>query len=244
MRNIKILVQYNGKNYCGWQSQPEKLGISGEIERAFFVIANEKIKLIGSGRTDAGVHATGQVANFKCESNIEVRKIPDALNAMLPKDISIIKAEEVNENFHSRYSAKKKKYKYIINNSRYRNPIISDYSYQVKYDLDVEKMKEEAKNLLGSHDFCSFMSSGSSVKDTVRTIESVNLNMKENIIEFEIVGNGFLYNMVRIIVGTLVDIGRGKIEISMKEIIENKSRGTAGHTAPPQGLFLEEVLYE
>lgn len=244
MRNIKITVQYNGKNYCGWQRQPDSIGIQGAIENAYFELTKEKIKVVGSGRTDSGVHALEQVANFTTESPIGAQKLPDALNSKLPKDISIIKAEEVDEEFHSRYSAKAKCYKYLIYNSRYRNPIVSDISYQVKYDLNLEKMVEESKSLIGEHDFFGFMSSGSQVKDTVRTIYDIKIEQKDGMIEIEIEGNGFLYNMVRIIAGTLVDIGRGRITDPLSDIIESKDRSRAGHTAPAHGLFLKKVFYK
>ena len=243
MRNIKITIQYNGKNYCGWQKQNNSPGIQGTIEKAIFDITREEVKITGSGRTDAGVHALGQVANFKINSQIPVDRIPNALNAKLPKDISIVKAEEVDEDFHSRYSAKKKTYRYQIYNSLYRSPIYADISYPVKYDLDIDKMKKEAKSLIGTYDFKGFMSSGSSVTDTVRTIYNIEVSKSEDLIIIEIEGNGFLYNMVRIIAGTLVDIGRGRIAEKMSTIIESKSRSMAGHTAPAHGLFLKKVDY-
>ena len=243
MRNIKITIQYNGKNYCGWQKQNNSPGIQGTIEKAIFDITREEVKITGSGRTDAGVHALGQVANFKINSQIPVDRIPNALNAKLPKDISIVKAEEVDEDFHSRYSAKKKTYRYQIYNSQYRSPIYADISYPVKYDLDIDKKKKEAKSLIGTYDFKGFMSSGSSVTDTVRTIYNIEVSKSEDLIIIEIEGNGFLYNMVRIIAGTLVDIGRGRITENMSTIIKSKSRSMAGHTAPAHGLFLKKVDY-
>ncbi|HBG5345771.1 TPA: tRNA pseudouridine(38-40) synthase TruA [Clostridioides difficile] len=243
MRNIKITIQYNGKNYCGWQKQPDSLGIQGTIERAIYDITKENVKLVGSGRTDSGVHALGQTANFKVNSGISIESIPMALNAKLPKDISVIKACEVNYDFHSRYNAKGKTYKYLIYNSKFRNPILSDISYQVKYKLDFDKICLESKSLLGTHDFKGFMSSGSSVKDTVRTISDIDINKKDDLITLEISGNGFLYNMVRIIVGTLVDIGCGRINEPFLGIIQSKTRSRCGHTAPAQGLFLKKVHY-
>lgn len=243
MKNYKITIQYNGHNYCGWQKQPNSLGIQGNIENAIYEITKEKVKLIGSGRTDAGVHALGQVANFSLNSNISFDKIPNAINSKLPKDISVIDCVLVDENFHSRYSAKGKTYRYLIYNSTYRNPIYKDISYQVKYKLDLDKMKEEAKYLLGNHDFIGFMSSNSQVKDTTREIYDINFSYIDDIISIEITGNGFLYNMVRIIIGTLVDIGRGKITNSLKDIINSKNRNMAGHTAPAHGLFLKKVYY-
>jgi tRNA pseudouridine38-40 synthase len=243
MKNLKVTIQYNGENYCGWQKQPDSLGIQGTIQNAIYEITKEEVKLNASGRTDAGVHALGQVANFKLELSIPADKIPNALNAKLPKDISIIACTEVDDEFHSRYSAKGKRYRYLIYNNMYRSPIYKDTSYHVRYDLDFEKMCEEAKHLIGEHDFKGFMSSGSSVNDTVRTIYDITLEKQENLIILEVEGNGFLYNMVRIIVGTLVDIGRGKINESLKDIINSKNRGKCGHTAPPHGLFLKKVDY-
>lgn len=244
MRNLKITIQYDGSRYCGWQKQPNSLGIQGNIENAIFEITKEKVNINGSGRTDAGVHALGQVASFKLNSNIPCDKICHALNSKLPKDISIIKCIEVDDSFHARFSANKKTYRYLINNSVYRNPIYKDISYQVKYELDLEKIKDEAKSLIGSHDFKGFMSSGSQVTDTVRIIDDINIYKNDdNLIVIEITGNGFLYNMVRIIVGTLIDIGRGKINMPLNEIISSKNRKLSGHTAPAHGLFLKKVYY-
>ena len=181
MRNLKITVQYDGTKYCGWQKQPNSPGIQGEIEYAIYEITKEKVNITGSGRTDAGVHALGQVANFKTNSNIPASRIPDALNAKLPKDISIIDCEEVDEDFHSRYSAKGKIYRYLIYNKPYRSPLYKDTSYHIRYDLDIDKMRSEAKSLIGEHDFKGFMSSGSSVKDTVRTIYDISITEKEDL---------------------------------------------------------------
>lgn len=243
-KNIKIVVSYNGKNYCGWQKQKDSLGIQGELEYACKKVFNQKeIEIIGSGRTDSGVHALGQVANFLVDTTIPVEKIPEILNNNLPKDIAVLNAEEVDIDFHSRYSAHRKTYGYYIYPSRIRNPFYKDLSYQVKYELDVEKMKREIKYLEGKHDFCGFMSSGSSVKTTVREIYRADLFEEKGRIVVELEGNGFLYNMVRIVVGTIVDIGRGRITESLEDIIKSKDRNRAGHTAPAQGLFLKNVKY-
>ena len=243
MRNLKLTIQYDGMKYCGWQKQPNSPGIQGTIEYAIYEITKEKVNITGSGRTDAGVHALGQVANFKTNSSIPVDRIPNALNAKLPKDISIVDCQEVSQEFHSRYSATGKIYRYLIYNKPYRSPLYKDTSYHVRYNLDVNKMRSEAKSLLGTHDFRGFMCSGSSVKDTVRTIRNITIEQNEDLIVLEVEGNGFLYNMVRIIVGTLVDIGRGRIDKSMEEIIASQDRGEAGHTAPAHGLFLKKVHY-
>lgn len=243
MRNLKLTIQYDGTKYCGWQKQPNSSGIQGTIEYAIYEITKEKVNIIGSGRTDAGVHALGQVANFKINSNIPAARIPDALNAKLPKDISIIDCQEVSDDFHSRYSATGKIYRYLIYNKPYRSPLYKDISYHVRYDLDIEKMRVEAQSLLGTHEFKGFMSSGSSVKDTVRTIHNISIEESGDLIVLEVEGNGFLYNMVRILVGTLVDIGRGRIDKPLEEIIASQDRGEAGHTAPAHGLFLKKVHY-
>ncbi|WP_434793809.1 tRNA pseudouridine synthase A [Terrisporobacter petrolearius] len=243
MRNLKLTIQYDGTKYCGWQKQPNSSGIQGTIEYAIYEITKEKVNIIGSGRTDAGVHALGQVANLKTNSNIPAARIPDALNAKLPKDISIIDCQEVSDDFHSRYSATGKIYRYLIYNKPYRSPLYKDISYHVRYDLDIEKMRVEAQSLLGTHEFKGFMSSGSSVKDTVRTIHNISIEESGDLIVLEMEGNGFLYNMVRIIVGTLVDIGRGRIDKPLEEIIASQDRGEAGHTAPAHGLFLKKVHY-
>ncbi|HBI94346.1 MAG TPA: tRNA pseudouridine(38-40) synthase TruA [Terrisporobacter glycolicus] len=243
MRNLKLTIQYDGTKYCGWQKQPNSSGIQGTIEYAIYEITKEKVNIIGSGRTDAGVHALGQVANLKTNSNIPAARIPDALNAKLPKDISIIDCQEVSDDFHSRYSATGKIYRYLIYNKPYRSPLYKDISYHVRYDLDIEKMRVEAQSLLGTHEFKGFMSSGSSVKDTVRTIHNISIEESGDLIVLEVEGNGFLYNMVRILVGTLVDIGRGRIDKPLEEIIASQDRGEAGHTAPAHGLFLKKVHY-
>ncbi|WP_018590400.1 tRNA pseudouridine(38-40) synthase TruA [Terrisporobacter glycolicus] len=243
MRNLKLTIQYDGTKYCGWQKQPNSSGIQGTIEYAIYEITKEKVNIIGSGRTDAGVHALGQVANFKTNSSIPIARIPDALNAKLPKDVSIIDCQEVSDDFHSRYSATGKIYRYLIYNKPYRSPLYKDISYHVRYELDIEKMRLEAKSLLGTHEFKGFMSSGSSVKDTVRTIHNISIEYSGDLIVLEVEGNGFLYNMVRIIVGTLVDIGRGRIDKPLEEIIASQDRGEAGHTAPAHGLFLKKVHY-
>jgi tRNA pseudouridine38-40 synthase len=243
MRNIMITIQYDGSKYYGWQKQNDSPGIQSVIEKSIYKITKENVELISSGRTDRGVHALGQVANFKTESKIAVEKIPAAINSSLPDDISIIDAKEVDENFHARYCSSKKRYRYVIYNNKYKNPIYRKYSYHVKYDLNFEKMKEESRHLIGEHDFIGFRSTGSSAKGTVRTIYDIELKKEGDFIVLEIEGKGFLYNMVRIIAGTLIEIGRGRIKESLKDIIESKERSRAGHTAHANGLFLKKVYY-
>ena len=244
MRNIKLIIEYDGKGFNGWQKQPNKLNIQGEIERAIKEVTGEEVELNASGRTDAGVHAISQVANFKTESNIDINKIPLALNSKLKKSIIIKKAEEVDLNFHARYNAKGKKYRYIINNSLVGSAIYRDLEYNFPIKLDVEKMKHAAKYFEGEHDFKAFRSSGTSNKNSVREIYKVEIKEANERIILEFTGNGFLYNMVRIMVGTLMDVGLGKIKPeSIKDIIDSKERTKAGKTAPAQGLYLVEVYY-
>ena len=245
MRNIKIIIEYDGKDWGGWQKQPNKLNIQGEIERAIEEITGEKVQLIASGRTDAGVHALAQVANFKIEKDIPVEKIPYALNSKLKKSIRIKSAEEVDEKFHSRYTCKRKTYKYIINNSLQGTAIYRNLQYHFPEKLDEEKMNEGIKYLIGEHDFKSFKASGTSSKSSVRIIYNANVKREGEIVTIELTGNGFLYNMVRIIAGTLVDVGIGKIKPEdVKTILEAKDRLKAGKTLPPTGLYLVDVKYE
>lgn len=244
MRNIKLTIEYDGKKFGGWQKQPNKLNIQGEIEKAIEEITGERIDLNASGRTDAGVHSLGQVANFKTNSKIEIEKIPIAINSKLKQSIRIIKAEEVEENFHARYSCKGKKYRYIINNSKYGSAIYRDLEYHMPIKLNVEAMQKGIKYFEGEHDFKGFKASGTSSKSSVRTIYNAKVIQEGERIIIELEGNGFLYNMVRIISGTMVDVGLGKIKPEeIPEIIESKERSRAGKTLPPQGLYLVEVYY-
>ena len=245
MRNIKLLIEYDGKEFNGWQKQPNKLNIQGEIERAIEEITGEKVDLIASGRTDAGVHALGQVANFKIEKDIPIEKIPYALNSKLKKSIRIKEAEEVPEKFHSRYTCKKKTYRYVINNSIQGTAIYRNLQYHFLEKLDEDKMNEAAQYLVGEHDFKSFKASGTSSKSSVRTIYDAKVTRSGELVTIELTGNGFLYNMVRIIAGTLVDVGTYKIEpIDVKNILDAKDRLKAGKTLPPTGLYLVKVEYE
>lgn len=244
MRNIKLTIEYDGKDFSGWQKQPGKLNIQGNIERAIFDLTGEEVDVIASGRTDAGVHALGQVANFKTESNIPIDKFDIAINSKLKRTIVIKDAEEVDEQFHARYNCKKKKYRYVINNSHNRSAIYRNLSYHMPIKLDVEKMKQAVKFFEGEHDFKAFKSSGTSSKSSVRTIYNADIIQEGDYIYIELTGNGFLYNMVRIISGTLVDVGLGKIEPEeIPNIIDSLDRAKAGKTLSPNGLYLVEVWY-
>lgn len=244
MRNIKLTIQYDGTNYSGWQRQNNSNSIQEEIEKAINKVTSEKVNLIGSGRTDKGVHALGQVANFLTNSRIPADRFKLALNSILPEDISIIESEEVDIDFHSRYHALGKRYRYCIYNGKIRNPLYRNYAYHVPWSLNYKEMEKGIKYFIGTHDFKAFMASNSSVKSTVRTVSKFYLEHKEDLMVFTIEGNGFLYNMIRIIIGTLVDIGRERIKADkIPQILESKNRQLAGHTAPPQGLYLTRVFY-
>ena len=244
MRNIKLIIEYMGKSFNGWQKQPDKLNIQGEIEEAIYEITGERVNLIASGRTDAGVHSLGQTANFKIENNIPIEKIAIAINSKLKKSIVIRSAEEVDERFHSRYNVISKKYRYIINNSQFGSAVYRDLEYNFPIKLNVNKMREAAKFFEGEHDFAAFKASGTSSKSSVRTIYKAEIIEDGERIKIELTGNGFLYNMVRIISGTLLDVGLEKLDPNkIPEIIESKDRKNAGKTLPPQGLYLVEVNY-
>ena len=245
MRNIKITIEYDGTKYNGWQTQKNGSGIQEMITNAIHQVCLDVDKINGAGRTDAGVHAFGQIANFFTDSNVPVKKMATAINAFLPKDIVVKSAEEVDKDFHSRYSAKGKKYMYVVNNSETRSALDFYREYYLPYKVDYKKIKKDAEYFEGTHDFRGFMASGSSVKDTVRTISKIHIKKRDDgRIIFNFVGDGFLYNMVRILVGTLLDVGIGKINPEdVKDIILSKNRTKAGKTAPAQGLYLVEVYY-
>lgn len=258
MRNIKLTVEYDGSKYCGWQRQDIKINLSSQrkqklsiqeaIEDCLKKILRHKVKLIASGRTDSGVHALGQVSNFKTTSNMPLQKIRAALNANLPRSIRIIQAQDVALGFHARYWAKAKTYRYLILNQDYKSPFLKDYSYWYKIPLDIRLMKKGSGILLGRHDFKGFCASGSSIEDTKRKIRQLSINssslFSSNIISIEIEADGFLYNMVRNIVGTLIEVGRGRFKPSrIKDIIQSKDRSLAGPCVPAKGLYLVKVVY-
>jgi len=244
MRNIKLILEYDGANYLGWQKQKNGVTIQGTLEEAISLLTNEKIEVTGSSRTDAGVHAKGFVANFKTNSKIPAEKFREAINHKLPEDIVIIKSEEVKENFHSRYDAKGKTYSYSIINRDTYPAIGRNYLYHIKKNLNISSMKEACRYFIGTYDFSAFKSSGSSVKTSVRTIMDLHIEEENEIIKIYITGDGFLYNMVRIIVGTLLMVGNNKIKPeNIRDIIESKDRKKAGICVPARGLTLEKVYY-
>lgn len=244
MKKLLITIAYDGTNYFGWQKQSNVITIEGEIEKACSKVFIKGFELIGCSRTDKGVHALGQRATISAESNIPTERICNALNANLPKDIVINDAKEVDLEFHPRYCAKQKTYEYKIVNSKYMIPQLRNFAEFIKIPLDISKMQQAAKYFVGEHDFKSFCASGTSVKTTVRTIKDVQIKKDNNIINMYFTGDGFLYNMVRIISGTLVEVGLNKIQAqNIPYIIEAKDRTKAGRTLSPVGLTLVEIKY-
>jgi len=244
MRNIKLIIEYDGTNYCGWQVQKNALSIQEVLEKSIGSLVGHSVNLIGSSRTDSRVHAKGMTANFYTSSTIRDKNFSPAINGKLPDDIVVLSAAEVDESFHSRYLSTGKKYSYTILNRRAPSAILRNYAAHIPLPLDVLKMKEACKFFIGIHDFSAFKSTGSSTKSPVRTVKYLEILSYEDIIKIYIKADGFLYNMVRIIVGTLIEVGQGKINPGAVEgIIDSRSRENAGKTAPPQGLCLEEVYY-
>ncbi len=244
MKNIALIISYDGTNYCGFQRQNNVETIQNTVETVLKNITHENIVISGCGRTDAGVHALEYLLTFKTNSSIPVEKFPFAMNSLLPSDIRINKSFECKDEFDGRFSVLKKTYMYLIDNNQIASPFLSKYSWHYRYSLDIEKMKKAAEYLLGEHDFISFMAAGGQVKTTIRTIYSIEITKENGIIKITICGNGFLYNMVRIIVGTLVYVAGGKmLPEDIKSILESKDRTKAGITAPPQGLFMKSVNF-
>jgi len=245
MRNIKIVIEYDGTRYKGWQ----RLGDSDNtlqqrIETVLSKMAGENIEITASGRTDAGVHATNQVANFRTECTMSEHKIRSYCYEYLPEDIVVKSVEEVDPNFHARYHAKVKKYVYNICNNKVHNVFTRKYAYHIPQPLNIEKMRKASEFLIGEHDFQSFTTLKTKKKSTVRTIHTINIVDNDGNIEVSIQGNGFMKNMVRLIVGTLVEVGLGERKVEeIGVILDKKERQYSGHIAPAKGLFLEEVNY-
>lgn len=245
MRNICLVIEYDGTNYCGWQIQkPHVKTIQDTIRRILEQILQEKILLIGASRTDSGVHAKGQTANFKTHSDIKLNKLKEALNSLLPDDIAIKRIKEVPLSFHSQFKAKSKAYRYTILNHRIPPVFLRNYVWNLQYPLNLNLMRQETRVLLGKHDFSAFQGSNRIAKSAVRVIKDIKISKKGSLINIDVIANGFLYNMVRNIVGTLVEIGRGRFSKgSMKKILLSRNRNNAGPTAPGKGLCLMRVEY-
>lgn len=244
MKNIKLTIEYDGTNYAGWQRQINQIAIQQCIEEAISKIVKEDISITGSSRTDSGVHARGMVANFKTDSTVPPERFREAINTKLPDDIAIIKSEEVPLDFHARYNSKGKTYSYTIINRYEKVAIFKNYSCHVKDKLNIEDMREACKPFIGTHDFSAFKTTGSSVKTSVRTITDLHIKEEGKLIKIYITADGFLYNMVRIIVGTLIEVGTGKMKKEdIKSVIKEGKRELAGFCAPASGLVLEKVYY-
>ena len=245
MKRIKLTIAYDGTNYCGWQIQPNGITIEEVINKTLQKLTGEPILVIGASRTDSGVHAMGNVAVFDTETSIPPERIAMALNQRLPEDIVIVKSEEVALDFHPRYCDCSKTYEYHIINTRIPVPTKRLTNYFVSYNLNLDHMIEAASYLVGEHDFVSFCNVRTDVENTVRTITALDIIENGNEITIRITGNGFLYNMVRIIVGTLIRVGRGfYTPEKVKEILEAKDRKAAGVTAPAHGLMLMNIEYK
>ncbi len=255
MRNIKLVLEYDGAGYQGWQRQKRGKTVQAALEDCILRLTGRKAVLRGAGRTDAGVHALGQVASFRTASELDTATIKRALNALLPPDIRVRSASEAAEDFHPRFSPGRKTYRYLIANADFASPFISRYVWRVPQRLDVDVMKRAARHFVGEHDFRAFMGSGSSVKGTVREVYRVRVeelrsvaflgaNMRGRFIRITVSGNGFLRHMVRNIVGTLVEVARGKISPGqVGGILASGDRRKAGPTAPANGLFLQGIVY-
>ena len=259
MKNIKITFAYDGTNYHGWQIQPNGITIQSVMENSLEKLFKRKVKVIGQGRTDTGVHAIGQVASFKLPAvalkNMKIPQIKAALNSVLPQDIAVMDVEPVSLDFHPRFDARERVYRYVVCNDRNKHVFGKTGFYSYRYKLNLPKMCESAKYLIGKHDFSSFQCKKTDNENPVRTIEKISisrndfsvsnfLKLRKKAVIFEIAANAFLYNMVRIIVGTLLDVGRGRIEPqNLKKILVGRDRNLAGETVPAYGLCLITVHY-
>lgn len=244
MKRILLTISYDGTNYSGWQKQKNAVTVQGEFDKACSTLFKTDVESIGASRTDAGVHALGQRAVIDVDTSIPAEKIPLALNPLLPDDIVVTHAEEVDADFNPRFKALKKTYEYSIYNAPFRNPIYRNYSEYVRCELDLDSMRTACEAFVGEHDFRAFCASGNSSKTTVRTIYSLDIEKDGDFIKIRVTGNGFLYNMVRIIAGTLIYVGEGRIASDdLPEIIASGDRRKAGKTAGPSGLVLVKIMY-
>jgi tRNA pseudouridine38-40 synthase len=244
MRNLKMTIAYDGSRYKGWQKQKDNdLTIQGKIETVLSKMTGESILLVGCGRTDSGVHAESYIANFHTKCHFSINTMLDYLYEYLPEDIVVKSLEDVEERFHARYNVKSKTYVYRINTNKFRNVFTRKYAYHLGEKLDITEMRNASKVLIGNHDFQSFTNEKGD-KSTIRTINYINFIEKDGIIEIEINGNGFLWNMARIIVGTLMDVGKGDLKpIDVERILNEKKRWEAGPMAQAKGLCLKVVQY-
>ena len=245
MRNLKMTIEYDGFKYKGWQKQKDTdLTIQGKIEAVLSKMTGEDIQLVGCGRTDSGVHAENYIANFHTESAFSTDTMLDYLYEYLPEDIVTKSLEDVAERFHARYNVKSKTYVYRINTNKFRNVFNRKYAYHLAEKINLTEMRKASDVLIGSHDFQSFTNARNSDKSTIRTINYININEKDCLLEIEVNGNGFLWNMVRIIVGTVIEVGKGNLKpIDVEKILNEKKRWEAGPLAQAKALFLRDVQY-
>lgn len=244
IRRIKLVIEYDGSGYHGWQVQENAHSVQEEVERAVLRITGENVRITGAGRTDAGVHAFGQVAHFDTSSNVPAEKFAAALNSVLPPEVSVVSSAEMPAGFHARFSACGKTYEYRILNRPVRSPILAKRAWHVRETLDLDAMKLAAAKFIGKHDFSSFCASGHSVLTYDRVITASEWAMMGECLVYQVSGNGFLYNMVRIMTGTMVEIGLNKRPVEdIETLFEERDRNQAGITAPPHGLYLVKVHY-
>lgn len=245
MRRIKLTVAYDGTNYCGWQIQPNGITVEEVLNRALSRLTGEELRVTGASRTDAGVHARGNIAVFDTASTIPAERFAYAVNPLLPEDIAVVNSEEVPQDWHPRCQNSVKTYEYRILNREMPDPLRRKYTWHVSFPLDIDKMRTAAEYLKGEHDFRSFCSIHTGAATTVRTVYMLDIGKTGDEIVIRISGNGFLYNMVRIIAGTLTEVGRGfRTPGNVKKILEAEEREKSGATAPPQGLTLISIEYK
>ena len=245
MRHIRLIISYDGTNYVGWQVQPNGVSVQALLEKALYELTDETIRVEGSGRTDSGVHAKAQVAHFDTNARMDAGKFAVAMNMHLPPDIRVLYSEECDPSFHARFSAKRKQYAYTVQLGAHADVFHRLTSLHLHYMPDEAAMQRAAQAVLGTHDFNAFKCAGSSMENTVRTVTRSDWTREGNLLIYSVEGNGFLYNMVRILVGTMLEIGSGKRpETDMQKAIESGRRSDAGATAPAHGLCLERVIYD
>ena len=244
-RRIRLIVSYDGTNYVGWQLQENGVSVQQRLNEALTYLTGETIQVHGSGRTDSGVHARAQVAHFDTNARMPADKFAVAMNTRLTRDIRVLFSEETTEEFHARFSAKNKTYRYTVQTGSHLDVFTRDTALHVHTTLDFERMRSSAQDALGEHDFAAFMSAGSTMERTVRTVFRSEWTRDGRYLYYDVSANGFLYNMVRILVGTMLEIGSGKLpQDAIARAIASKRRDDAGATAPPQGLALMRVQYE
>ncbi len=244
MRNLKVIMSYRGTAYHGYQRQENAVTIQETVEKSVSRVLNTPTEITGCSRTDAGVHANGYCFSVKTESTIPLKNFVRAVNSYLPSDISVLSCEEVPEDFHARYSCSGKEYVYLIHNSECRDPFAEDLKYHYRRKTDIDLMRRAAEYFVGTHDFSSFCSQASEKSNTVRTVHSLEIEKEGDLLKFTVSGDGFLYNMVRIIVGTLLEVNEGKIAPEdIPEIMKRSDRKLAGKTAQAHGLYLNRVFY-